>query len=252
LVPVLLKTSLGWRAVYLAGVLPLLLVAYARRGLRETERFQAMRAAPQSLLAIWKTVHARRVIEIGAIWFFCYICAQNSVMFWKEFAMHERALTDAQVGKIITIAALVAMPVAFAAGHFLDAVGRKLGGTVILGLLSFGVAVGYTATSAAFLTLGMIAATVGVQTTLTLLNTFTTELFPTEQRGAAFAWSKNLIGRIGYWLSPFAIGGLVEKFGWGPVLRTTAVFPIVACVLMWLLLPETKGRELERTAEVKG
>jgi putative MFS transporter len=155
------------------------------------------------------------------------------------------------VGKIIAIAALVAMPLAFAAGHFLDAVGRKLGGTLILGLLSLGVLVGYTATSTAMLTVAMIAATIGVQTTLALLNTFTTELFPTEQRGAAFAWSNNLLGRIGYWLSPFAIGELVERFGWGSVLRITAIFPIIACVLMWLLLPETKGRELERTAEVQ-
>lgn len=250
LVPPLLKTPLGWRAVYLVGVLPLLLVAYARRGLRETERFQSASKAPRNLLAIWKTVHAGRVLKLGAIWFFCYICAQNAVMFWKEFAVHERALSDAQVGKIIAIAAVVAMPVAFAAGHFLDAVGRKVGGTVILCLLSFGVLVGYTATSRAILTLGMIAATVGVQTTLTLLNTLTTELFPTEQRGAAFAWSNNLIGRIGYWLSPFAIGELVERFGWGSVLRSTAVFPLIACLLIWLLLPETRGRELERTAEV--
>ena len=78
-----------------------------------------------------------------------------------------------------------------------------------------------------------------------------TELFPTEQRGAAFAWSNNLLGRIGYWLSPFVIGQLVKPLGWGPVLRATAVFPVVAIVLIWVLLPETKGRELESTAEVR-
>jgi putative MFS transporter len=133
----------------------------------------------------------------------------------------------------------------------LDAVGRKLGGTVILCLLSIGVFLGYTAESIPLLTVGMIAATIGAQSGLTVLNTFTTELFPTEQRGAAFAWSNNLIGRIGYWLSPFAIGGLVESFGWGGVIRTTAIFPLVGCALIWLLLPETRGRELEHTAEVR-
>ncbi|HWA74840.1 MAG TPA: MFS transporter [Polyangiaceae bacterium] len=251
-VPLLLKTPLGWRAVYLVGVIPLLLAAVGRRGLRETERFQARSVAtPGGQFAIWKTAHARRVLELGAIWFFCYICTQNAVTFWKEFAVHERSLTDAQVAKIIAISALVSMPLAFAAGHFLDAVGRKIGGTVILGLLSFGVALGYTATSTALLAAGMIAATIGVQATLTLLNTFTTELFPTEQRGAAFAWSNNLLGRIGYWLSPFVIGQLVKPLGWGPVLRATAVFPVVAIVLIWVLLPETKGRELESTAEVR-
>jgi hypothetical protein len=28
------------------------------------------------------------------------------------------------------------------------------------------------------------------------------------------------------------------------------VFPLVAVVLIWVFLPETRGRELERTAEV--
>jgi putative MFS transporter len=86
---------------------------------------------------------------------------------------------------------------------------------------------------------------------LTVLNAFTTELFPTEQRAQAFAWSNNLIGRVGYWLSPFAIGLMVDSLGFGPVIRMTAPFPLLAIVLIWLLLPETKGRELEETAVVK-
>ena len=94
-----------------------------------------------------------------------------------------------------------------------------------------------------------MAATIGLNTSLTLLNTLTTELFPTALRGAAFAWSNNLIGRIGYVLSPFAIGVLAERLGWGSVLRATAVFPCVACLLIWICLPETRGRELEVTAE---
>ena len=251
-VPLLLETPLGWRSVYLVGVAPLLLLAFWRRGLRETARFQARNAAPPGgQFAIWKTPYARRVVELGAIWFVCYICTQNAVTFWKEFAVHERGLTDGQVGKIIAISALVSLPLAFAAGHFLDAVGRKVGGTVILSLLSVGVVLSYSATSTGFLAAGMIAATIGVQASLTLLNTFTTELFPTEQRGAAFAWSNNLLGRIGYWLSPFVVGQLAKPLGWGAVLRTTAAFPLVAVLLIWILLPETKGRELETTARVR-
>ena len=38
--PLLLTTPLGWRTVYLVGVIPLLLIAYARRGLRETKRVE--------------------------------------------------------------------------------------------------------------------------------------------------------------------------------------------------------------------
>jgi putative MFS transporter len=253
LVPLLLRTELGWRSVYLLGVVPLLLLAYARRGLRETERFEAQRdVAKPGLWAIWRTASRRRVLQLGAIWFLCYVCAQNAVMFWKEFALGERGMTDAQVGLAVTLSALISLPLAFAAGRFLDAVGRRIGGTVILLLLSGGVLFAYTAESVTALTFALVVATIGVNTMLTVLNTFTTELFPTEQRGAAFAWSNNLIGRIGYWLSPFVIGQLVAVHGWGSVLRATAVFPLVAIGLIWWFLPETKGRELEHVALPSG
>lgn len=251
-VPLLLKTPLGWRSVYLVGVIPLLLLAWSRRSLRETRRF-AERApvARPSLFSIWSTPHARRVLEMGAIWFLCYICSQNAVMFWKEFALNERALSEEQAGQAITIAALVAMPLAFASGRFLDSVGRRIGGTVLLGAMAVGVFVAYTATSALWLTVGLVVGVVGLNTMLTVLNAFTAELFPTEHRAQAFAWSNNLIGRVGYWLSPFGIGLFVDSLGWGGVMRLTPIFPLIAIVLIWLLLPETKGRELEQTATVK-
>jgi len=251
-VPLLLKTPLGWRSVYLVGVVPLVLVAYARRSLRETVRFQSLSAKPAGLGEVFRRGHGVRVLQLGAIWFLCYVCTQNAVMFWKEFAVSERSLTDSDVGGIVAISAVVSLPIAFAAGHFLDKVGRRVGGTVILGVLCVGVVMSYSAHSKLLLTVGLMLATIGLNTSLTLLNTLTTELFPTELRGAAFAWSNNLIGRVGYLLSPFAIGLLVQSLGWGAVLRTTAIFPCIACLLIWVCLPETRGRELEETSRAEG
>jgi putative MFS transporter len=244
-VPMLLK--FGWQWVYFVGVIPLVLVGYSRRSLRETERFQATKPAPPDLFRVWRT-HGRRVVELGLIWFLCYTCTQNAVFFWKEFAVHERELTDAQVGGIVAISAGISLPVAFAAGYLLDVVGRKIGAAVILSLLAVGVFGAYTAHERWLLTVALSAATIGVNCTLTLLNAFTTELFPTAERGAAFAWSNNAIGRLGYWLSPFLVGELVASWGWGGVLRLTAILPLVALLLIWLLLPETRARELEETA----
>lgn len=248
-VPFLLKTELGFRAVYLVGVVPLLLLAYARRGLRETARFEERRSAlPQDRFAIFRGPHRRRVFEVGAIWFLCYICSQNAVTFWKEFAVHERGLTDADVGKAVALSAVIAVPVAFAAGRLLDAVGRRIGAAVMLGSLSVGVFLAYSAHGVTALTASLVIAVIGAQTMLTVLNTLTTELFPTDLRGSAFAWSNNIIGRIGYWLSPFVLAQFVDAFGFGAVMRWTALFPILAVILIWLFLPETKGRELEQTA----
>ena len=249
-VPLLLHTAYGWRSVYLVSIVPLLLLAIARRGLRETSRFTAQVKAdkPQSLFAIWGTSHRRRVIQLAVIWFLTYICTQNAVTFWKEFAVAARGLSDAQVGNAVKLSALASMPLAFAAGKLLDVVGRKLGATLIYASTIIGVIGAYTAHSALALTVFLVFAVLGVNSVLTVLNAFTTELFPTEYRGSAFAWSNNVIGRIGYCVSPVAVGALIPRFGWGPTLAATTVFPLLALFVIWFTLPETKGRELEETA----
>lgn len=249
-VPLLLRTAYGWRSVYLISLVPLLLLALARRGLRETTRFsqQVQPAQAQSLFAIWGTSHKKRMLQLAVIWFFTYICTQNAVTFWKEFAVAARGLSDAQVGNAVKLSALASMPLAFAAGKLLDVVGRKLGATLIYASTIVGVIGAYSAHSAGALTVFLVFAVLGVNTVLTVLNAFTTELFPTEYRGAAFAWSNNVIGRIGYCVSPVAVGALIPSFGWGPTLAATTIFPLLALIIIWFALPETKGRELEETA----
>jgi putative MFS transporter len=251
-VPLLLRTAYGWRSVYLISFVPLIVLAIARRGLRETGRFtgQVQATETNSLAAIWRTSYKARVIQLAAIWFLTYICTQNAVTFWKEFAVSARGLSDAEVGNAVKLSALASMPLAFAAGKLLDVVGRKLGATVIYASTIAGVLGAYSAHSVWALTVFLVFAVLGVNSVLTVLNAFTTELFPTAYRGSAFAWSNNLIGRVGYCVSPVAIGALIPKFGWGPTLAATALFPLVALILIWLVLPETKGRELEETAEL--
>ena len=251
--PLLLQTAYGWRSVYFVGIVPLLLIAYARRGLRETQRFSESTADQRShsLWDIWRTPYRRRVLQLGLIWFLSYLCTNNAVVFWKEFALAERGMTDAQVGKVITIAAVVAMPLVFLAGSLLDRVGRRRGASVIFALTSIGVFGGYTLHGTWPLTACVALAIFGVSAVLPVLNAFTTELFPTEYRGIAYAWSNNLLGRIGYVLSPAALGALASEWGWGNAIRSTAIFPLIALLLILLWMPETKARELEQTAALE-
>ena len=81
-----------------------------------------------------------------------------------------------------------------------------------------------------------------------VLNSYTTELFPTEMRGHAFAWSNNLLGRIGYVVAPAMVGAAAGVIGWGNSVSLTAICVVAAlCLILWLL-PETKGKKLEETA----
>ncbi|MEM9068602.1 MAG: MFS transporter [Myxococcota bacterium] len=251
-VPLLLKTSYGWRSVYFVGVLPLIVLAVARRNLRETRRFEAVKhEETKSIMAIWKSPHRGRMLALAVIWFVAYIPAQNAVAFWKEFATGERGLTDGEVGLAITIAAVGSMPFVFASGKLIDVLGRRRGAAVIFGIGGVGVVACYTVSGFWPLTIALMSGIFAASAYLPVLNAYSTELFPTKARGMAYAWSNNLLGRWGYILSPFVVGYLVAETGaFGPVVAATGVFNILAIILVFRLLPETTGRELEDTASM--
>lgn len=258
--PLLLSTAFGWRSVYLVGVFPLIMLAFARRNLRETARFEKMRdqggiEQRSSLLAIWKTPYRKRVIQLGAIWFVTYVCTQNAVQFWKEYAVTPVAnggpgLSDAAVASALVLASLVSMPLVFFSGKLLDMVGRKPGAAIVYTLTAVGVFFAYTLDGGWGLTAAITLAIFGISAVLPAMNAFTTELFPTELRGDAFAWTNNIIGRTGYVLSPIVIGVFAEQYGWGAAIRPTAIAPLLALALIFLLLPETNRRELEVTSNL--
>ena len=251
-VPLLLRTPFGWRAVFAVGSVPLAIMAVARRGLRETRRFEARDATSVAqvggMIDTLRSPSRVRILQLAAIWFLTYVCTQNAVTFWKEFAVAERGFSDAAVGGAITVAALASMPLVFLAGRLLDAVGRRRGGAVIYATLVCGVFGAYSLHGRAALTAALALAVFGSSAFFAVLNAYSTELFPTERRAAAFAWSNNLLGRIGYVLSPPVVGFAAERAGWGAAVRSTTVFPLLALVLLLLWMPETRGRELEDTA----
>lgn len=265
-VPLLLKTSLGWRSVYFVGAVPLILVAIARRQLRETARFTALAEAAKAVPAngaahegasdlrglsrIVRSPYRNRVLLLALIWMLTYLCTNNTVLFWKEFAVSERHLTDAQIGLSVSIGAVASMPLIFVCGRLLDSAGRRIGALVIYVATVLGVLGAYSLHSEFALTLALVLTIFGTSSVLPVLNAYTAELFPTDLRSDAFAWANNLLGRIGTVLSPFAVGWAAARYGWGLSLRATVFGPIIALGLILLLLPETRGRELEETAKL--
>jgi len=249
-VPFLLKTPYGWRSVYFVGIIPLIIVMFMRRGLKETKRFAAVdKDKPQrSFWGVWSTPYKKRVIQLGLIWFCTFACSQTAITFWKEFALGERGFTDAQVGTAVTIAAVVAMPMVFLSGKLLDVVGRKVGATIIYGLAAIGTVGCYTLHGFWPLTAALVLGVFGVSAVLPVLYTFTTELFPTELRGDAFSWANNIIGRVSYVFAPVIVATAAQTVGWGPAVASTVVFPLIALGLIWLFMPETNAMDLDDTA----
>lgn len=250
-VPLLVTTHFGWRSVYFVGIVPLAALAYLRRGMQETTRFAATSAADQQtdLFHIWRTPYRGAVLRMASIWFFAYIAAQCGISFWKDYAMAEIHLEEQQAGNAIAQAAVVAMPLNFAAGYMIDKIGRRWGAALVFGTGSVSIYLAYTLTSLPALTVALIFAVFSVSSYLPILNAYTTELFPTELRGSAFAWCNNILGRVSYVVAPATVGYLADVTGaYGPVVVWTAVFPLVTTGLVFALLPETKGLDLEATS----
>ena len=248
--PLLLKTGPGWRSVFLVGTVPLCIIAYGRRGLRETARFAAgavAGAAHGGLLPPMPQPRGRTLL-LALLWGLTYLCTQSAILFWKEFAVAERGFSDAQVGQCLTIAALAAMPLTFLAGEVLDRIGRRPGAVLIYSAAMVGVWGSYQLHSQAALTAALVLAILGTTAVLPVLSAYTAELFPTARRGAAFAWSNHLLGRLGFVAAPLLVGELAHRRGFGFAVSLTPLSLGAALVLLCALLPETGRRELEETA----
>ncbi len=250
-VPFLIKSPLGWRTVYLVGAIPLVIIAMARRTLKESSRFEPTEEKrTRDLFAIWRTPHKTRVIQLALIWSLTYVCTQNTITFWKEYALSERHWTEKQVGGVLAIAALVSLPGVLGIGKLLDVWGRRVGAMVVYSSLVLGTLGAFLLTHRLGLIASLVLTVFAQSSVLALLNAVTGELFPTDVRGDGFAWSNSLLGRIGYVISPILLGSFAESVGWGPAIASTAAFAFGGFVLFWMWIPETKGRDVDETAKL--
>jgi putative MFS transporter len=119
---------------------------------------------------------------------------------------------------------------------------------VVFGVCAVAVVCAFQLTGFWVLTVCMTGAAFSAVGILTILNAYTTEIFPTSIRAEAFAWSNNLLGRLGYVIGPIVVGSLAGSIGWGNAVSLMAVCIVAALVIVVVVLPETAGRELEDTA----
>lgn len=244
-----LTTQFGWRSVFFVGVIPLVLLAFARSSLEETRRFKERTTeAPAGVFAVWSTGHARRIVQLGLIWAATYACTQTSIAFWKEFAISERGFDDQKVGLALAVASIGALPLLASLGKILDHFGRRPGAVLVYVLTIVGVVGSYTLHGQWPLTFALVFGVFGASAVPLVLNAWSTELFPTEIRSEAYGWANYILGRSAYVVAPLLAGLAAERVGWGPAIASTALGPAVALVLILAWMPETRGQELEETA----
>ena len=253
--PLFLSSEFGWRSLYLFGIAPLILIAFARRNIEESTRFVHSSTSQRvSLFALLKGPYRNRLLLVGGVWSLSYLGFSNAVTFWKYFAMNHRGWDDAQVGTALTIAAIGSMPLVFGSGAILDTLGRKWGGMLIYFLGCLGVCGAFLFHDRIALQISLVFAIFGVSGFLPVLNSFGTELFPTKIRSEAYAWGNNILGRVGYVLAPMLIAWLSpikvydEPIGMGKAMASMTIFPMIAIVVIFLYFPETKKLDIDDTS----
>ena len=249
---------IGWRGMFMLGVLPALLTVLIRMSVREPPRWQQAASAParatvRDLFAgawsrsTWSAALMMSCIILGlwssTFWAPTLIVSRLTETGWSAPAAQRMASSAGVLVNIGTLAGCLAMP--FIANWFAS---RRTTaavfflGSLVINLAAYIGAVLWLNSTALFIALLPVLGlfTNGV---FALYTIWLPEMFPTAQRslGAGFSFSfGRLLGAVG----PTIVGGLVAYTGSYPIAlaATSAVYliglPFIA------MAPETAGKPL--------
>jgi MFS family permease len=246
----LVLPTLGWRAVFLVGVLPALIVFWIRRDVPESEIWLRRHATPAGggLRTLWGPELRRNALLATAM----NACAMFG--YWGLFTWIPAYLSlpvsegGRGLGLMKTTTWLIAMGIGKWLGYalfgfFADAVGRRRSYvTYLLAAAALVPLYGITRDPMWLLVLGPLVAFFGTGF-FSGFSAIASELFPTEIRATAMGLTYNL-GRGFSAAAPAVIGLLAGRFGFGAAFLLLAA-AFLAAALLALGLPETKGRQLE-------
>lgn len=242
----------GWRAMYMIGGAPLLLIPAVLFFIKETRHFEALRAGGAAVKRrlelpwrIWTTPSRRNALIVGSLWFLCYICYAGLIYHWVLFAKTERGWSEKMIGTPMLIATILGMLGYLVSGVFLDWIGRRKTGMLFFSGSAAALVWVFSATGSMMMP-SLVAAMFFVFALLPICSTYNAEMFPTELRANASAWCNFLMGRPAQVLAPFIVATLsVAVGGIGNAVRFLAIGPLAAVIVIFLFLPETKGVKMD-------
>jgi MFS family permease len=252
-VTAILLPLVGWRGVFLAGILPALVTLWIRRRVREPEIWLRTRGEPRprpgfGLSEIFSQPYRRNAIvatlmNAGTLfaWWGLFTWIPSYLKLPPEKGGAGLTVLDSSLWVIVLTVGQWFGYVSF--GFIADRLGRRK--AYLLYLLAAAAIVpiyGTTRDPKALLLLGPVLAFFGTGY-FSGFGAITAELFPTRVRVTAQGFTYN-IGRIASAGAPFVVGALASTYGLGAAFNVTAAAFLVAALLSQSL-PETKGKALE-------
>lgn len=239
----------GWRALFLAGVLPALVTVFIRRKVVEPEIW-VKSTEKASFLGIFRPPVGRRTLWATIL--------ATSVLFayWGLFTWLPGFLSSPveQGGAGMSILKTSGFVFAVQMGAFYgylcfgvlaDRFGRRPAFAFYVGIAALLTPLYGLAPRISPMLLLVLGPCIGFFGTgfFSLFGTMLAELYPTAIRGAGQGFVYNF-GRGLSALAPYAVGSLADHFGLGAALGLNSAFFLAASLLVFLL-PETKRTQLE-------
>jgi putative MFS transporter len=250
--------GLKWRTLYLVGLVPLVVLAYFRRRLKETRRFEqhqiTMSAAGGStrigFWEPWRAPFRRTLVLVGLIHLLQSLPLFGATSWFFYYGEREAGINPNFLFIVFIAAYGVGTLGYLVCGSLMERLGRRPT-AITFGVLAAAsslalfqarntIALGGLLLVAVFFGLGMAP----------VLGAISTELFPTYIRNQSAAWARNIFQISGFILGPLLVGVLGDHYtgALGSVGDTVSILVLLflpATWLIWRHLPETKGRELE-------
>jgi MFS family permease len=241
----------GWRAVFLVGVAPAILVLWVRRNVDESELWISSRTAHvrkrTKLRDIFRGHLGPATVLLTLLSLFT-LFSYWGLNFWVPAYLSLPVVQGGLgLGTSVTTQLVLAMQVGtwlglVSFGYVCDAIGRRKSYVIYL-LIGAALVVlyGRTQNPLSLLVLGPFVALFGTGH-LSGFGTVSAEVYPTSVRAAAQGFTFN-VGRIGSAFAPFLAGSLAQAKGFEAAFVLTGAGLLLGA-LTWVWLPETRGRSL--------
>ncbi|MGN6570007.1 MAG: MFS transporter [Pseudolabrys sp.] len=275
----------GWRALFVVGVVPALLLFFVRRYMPESVRYllskgriaeaektvddierQAIgrtltqseidalptlrpEVSVQAKITVFELLAPGRTKNTLLLWVvsFGFLWSSNGILFMLPTILQQRGIPLTQAISFMLVQAIAAVFGYSACGFLIDKYGRR---PVLFLYYFIGAFCHLWFAMASGLWLYFAAAAVGWVNPGVYGSTaiYVSELHPTHLRATAVGWFFG-IGRIGSFLAPTVVGFMLAYGAGAYVLHTFALSFLIAAFALWAIGIETRGKALEEITQ---